>query len=165
MYNGAQGETEQIMTENLNFTGIAPSTDVLAIAFSKLVTPLLVSPDVQMSTGVYVSDVYPTFFVWKYFAQQQFLSDCRSVNFTDSFAAANIMNGYCSNITYGKIKNLIKPKWLDSNTSSVLVSGTYMDGPWKYPFSKAENKVQFMNDLNNCKFAKTRVEMMYLSVM
>lgn len=164
MYNGAQGQTEDIMAESLNFTDIAPSTNALAKAFSRAVTPILISPVIQMSTGVYVSDIYPTFFVWKYFAQQQFLSDCQAVNFTDSYAAAKQMNEYCANITFGKITNLVKPTWLNSNTSVVLVNALYMNGPWKYPFSKIQDLITFRDDMKNCANAKTPVELMYVRV-
>lgn len=165
MYNGAEGVTEDIMSKSLNFDGIAPTTNALATAFSKLVTPILISPVVQMSTAVYVSNLYPTYFVWKYFAEQQFLSDCKAVNFTDSVAAANTMNDYAANITFGKITNLIKPKWLNSNTSVVLVNALYMNGPWKYPFSKIHSHVSFRNDLNNCRKAKKTVDLMYVKVI
>lgn len=156
IYNDTQSQSEKLMMQSLNSNNISPITDVLTVAFSKMIKTLSANSDVEMTTGgVYESDEYPTYFVWRYFAQQQFI---------DSIAAAHIMNGYCSNITYGKITNLIKPKWINSYTTSVLINGFYMDGPWKYPFGKAENYVSFRDDLNNCNYAKKKVELMYVKV-
>lgn len=165
MYNGAQGKTQQVMTQNLNFTGISPTVDALAKAFSKLVTPILVSYDIQMATGIYVNDLYNVHQVWAYEAQQQFLTDVQMLNFSKPKSSARTINNYVQNITFDKITDLVQPEWINSNTSVILVNGVYMNGPWQYPFDEdVEMNVAFRNDLKSCFLPSSTVDLMHVQV-
>lgn len=165
MYNGAEGRTQAIMTKNLNFDGISPTVDVLAKAFSKLVTPILISPDIQMATGVYLNNMYPVHEVWSFEAEQQFLSQALPLNFSDSIDTAQTVNSYVDNITMNAIQNLVKPDWFHANTSAVLVNGVYMNGPWKYPFDpKLESNIYFRNDFLGC-LPASKLDLMHVQVI
>lgn len=164
MYTGAEGNTQSIMLQGLNISG-SPSTDRVAKQFSQLVTPLLISPVIQMSTGIYCSSQYQIQAVWGYEAQSEFLTDLESLSFADSQASADVMNAYINRITFGEITDLVQPKWLNSNTSVVLVTALYLDGPWKHRFDKhlAPN-VTFFNGMANCEPANDKVDMMHVKV-
>lgn len=165
MYNGAQAETLKVMTKNLNFDGISPTVDTLAKAFSKLVTPILVSYDIQMATGIYVNDLYSVHQVWAYEATKEFLTDVQMLKFSNPRASAKTINNYVNNITFNKIPDLVQPDWFNSNTSVVLVNALYMNGPWKHPFDEdVEQDVPFRNDLISCDKPTSTVDMMHVQV-
>lgn len=162
MYTGALGNTTDVMTKGLDFTGL-PSTDRIAKAFSKLVVPILISPVIQMATGIYCNNVYPMHPVWAIEAQLEFLTTVELVNFTQPIATAEFMNSYINNITFGRITTLMQPEWFNSNTSVVLVNALYLNGPWKIPFDEEMIPNQpFTNALNQ--ELSTNVNMMHVRV-
>lgn len=164
MYTGSEGNTSPIMLQGLNISG-TPSTDQVAKQFSQLVTPILISPVIQMSTGIYCSTQYQIQAVWAYEAQYEFLTDLQSVNFNNSQASADQMNAYINRITFGEITGLVQPKWLNSNTSVVLVTALYLNGPWKNRFDKhLVPNVTFFNGLKDCQPAIQKVDMMHVKV-
>lgn len=164
MYTGAEDATATELLKGLHFTGV-PSTDKIAKQMSQLVAPILISPVIQMSTGIYLNSVYQMQFVWGVEINQQFLTDVEQVNFTDSKATANLMNAYVSNITFDRIENLAQPKWFNSNTSCVLVVAIYVSGPWTHPFDRRmEPNVPFFNDMKSCDKAYKTVNMMHVKV-
>lgn len=164
MYTGAEEQTATELLKGLHFTGV-PSTDKIAKQMSQLVAPILISPVIQMSTGIYLNAEYQMQFVWGVEINQQFLTDVEQLNFTENQAAANTMNAYVSNITFDRIENLVQPKWINSNTSSVLVVAIYVNGAWQYPFDRRmEPNVPFFNDMKSCDKAMKTVNMLHVKV-
>lgn len=161
MYTGALGNTTEVMTKGLGFTGF-PSTDRVAKAFSQLVTPILISPVIQMATGIYCNNVYPIHPVWQIEADYEFLTTVKSVNYSQPIATASLMNSDISNVTFGRITTLMEPKWFNSNTSVVLVNALYLNGPWKNPFNEIIPNQPFTNVLNQS--VSTNVNMMHVRV-
>ncbi|XP_052060823.1 antithrombin-III-like [Mytilus californianus] len=68
-------------------------------------------------------------------AKQYFGADISLKDFTNSKAAAFVMNRWVSKETDGKIKNLIKEDWLNSATVMLIINAIYFKATWKRRFS------------------------------
>lgn len=164
MYTGALGHTTDVMRKALDFNGF-PSTDRVAKAFSQLVTPILISPVIQMTTGIYCAQQYQIHPVWQVEAQIEFLTSVQQVNFTDTIGSAATMNAYIGNITFGEITNLMQPAWFNPNTSVVLINALYLNGPFAIPFDKKMIANQpFGNAFSGCVKSDIPVNMMHTRV-
>ncbi len=72
--------------------------------------------------------------------QKSFNAEVANLNFGNSRAAADRINGWVNKQTQGKIDNLVKPDSLSNMTAMVLVNAIYFQGDWSYPFEKAATK-------------------------
>ncbi|CAC5398705.1 SERPINC1 [Mytilus coruscus] len=68
-------------------------------------------------------------------AKQYFGADISLKDFTKPKTSAYMMNRWVSKQTNGKIKDLIKEKWLDSNTVMLIINAIYFKATWKKQFS------------------------------
>ncbi|XP_052060819.1 antithrombin-III-like [Mytilus californianus] len=68
-------------------------------------------------------------------AKQYFGADISLKDFTKPKASAYMMNRWVSKQTNGKIKDLIKEKWLDSNTVMFIINAIYFKATWEKQFS------------------------------
>lgn len=59
-----------------------------------------------------------------------------SMDFTNSARAAETINEWVSNQTDYKIRDLVEPEVITSETRVILVNGIYFKGVWKYKFPK-----------------------------
>jgi len=64
----------------------------------------------------------------------------QSVNFSQSTAAAKIINDFVEQATRGKIKDLIDPSGLDGMTRLILVNAIYFKGSWQSKFMPQSTK-------------------------
>lgn len=78
--------------------------------------------------------VKPTF---QEIATNSFNSEAQDVDFAKNQQAAGIINSWVESNTNNKIKDLIKPDSLDSDTRMVLVNAIYFKGFWKHQFDKS----------------------------
>lgn len=81
-------------------------------------------------------------------AVDKFMSAVESLNFADSDDSANVINQFVENRTNNKIKELIKPELINTDTQIMLVNAIYFKGIWKHKF--IENRTVrgdfFLND-------------------
>lgn len=75
-------------------------------------------------------------------ARNSFYSEVEQVDFEDSQNAAKIINVWVEEMTMEKIKDLISPSDLNSNTRMVLVNAIYFKGKWEHKFNPSRTKKQ-----------------------
>ncbi|CAG2190119.1 AT3 [Mytilus edulis] len=68
-------------------------------------------------------------------AKQYFGADISLKDFTTPKASALIMNRWVSKQTNGKIKDLIKEEWIDSNMVMFIINAIYFKATWEKQFS------------------------------
>ncbi|CAC5398707.1 unnamed protein product [Mytilus coruscus] len=68
-------------------------------------------------------------------AKRYFGADISLKNFIESKESADEMNRWVSEQTDGKIKDLIKEKWLDQNTVMFIINAIYFKATWEKQFS------------------------------
>jgi serpin B len=66
----------------------------------------------------------------------------QEVNFGDESVARQTINAWCEKETHDKIKDLIKPGMLDSNTRLVLTNAIYFKGDWASQFKKDHTRIE-----------------------
>ncbi|XP_052060822.1 antithrombin-III-like [Mytilus californianus] len=77
-------------------------------------------------------------------AKRYFGADVSLKNFIESKESAYEMNRWVSEQTDGKIKDLIKEKWLDQNTVMFIINAIYFKATWEKQFSpKKTHKANF----------------------
>lgn len=69
-------------------------------------------------------------------AVKKFLSGIGSLDFAKATESAQTINHFVEEKTKEKIKDLIKPDMLSSDTRVVLVNAIYFKGNWEYQFDK-----------------------------
>ena len=132
---GAKGETLKQIKKSLFF----PPSLTLQAEYKKILPSL-------RSTKDFTIDIANKLFVKKEFSIKQdfkriliesFQSNIEDIDFIDSNAAANSINGWVAEITKDKIKNLIAPSMINEDTRLVLVNAIYFKSNWATKFNKA----------------------------
>lgn len=90
----------------------------------------------SIANQVYVQQGYPLNKHFQDVAAQSFKSGIESVNFANKAEAAQTINHFVEVKTHEKIKNLIKPETLSSDSRVILVNAIYYKGDWKYKFNR-----------------------------
>lgn len=87
---------------------------------------------------IYVQQGYQLNENFRETAAKKFSSGVDSVNFSDSSKSAEIINHFVEERTHERIKDLIKPDMLDSDTRVILVNAIYFKGDWEQKFNKKD---------------------------
>jgi len=82
----------------------------------------------------------------------------RSVDFSQSQQAADLINQWAEEQTLGKIKDIAKPAMFNSNTRLALTNAVYFKGAWLYPFQEAAT---YAEDFTNLNGDVSQVDMMH----
>ncbi len=144
-YAGARGETEQEMAETLHY--LLPQ-EQLHPAFNALDLELAQRGEAQPETerGPFQLDIANS--VWgqrdyEFLAQfldtlaENYGAGLRLVDFVgDSEGARELINGWVSDQTEGRIPDLIPQGVIDALTRLVLTNAIYFNAPWTFPFDK-----------------------------
>lgn len=96
--------------------------------------------ELYSATKSFVMDGYTLSNDVKKVAKNVFNADIGHKDFSKSKAAAYHMNNYIAKRTNDKIKDLISPSWLNSQTVMVLVNALYFKGSWGLPFDPKNTK-------------------------
>lgn len=91
-------------------------------------------------------------------AVSKFKSGVEIVNFAESEKCAATINNFVEERTSRKIKDLIKPDQLDSDTRSVLVNAIYFQGQWENPF---DPEMIFQREFYNSETEKVLLDYMF----
>lgn len=75
-------------------------------------------------------------------AENKFRSGIQSLNFANSADSVRAINQFVEENTNNKIKDLIKPDMISSDTRVVLVNAVYFKGTWEYEFDKKKTSVE-----------------------
>lgn len=90
----------------------------------------------SIANQIYVQIGHPINKNFEEVAVKKFLSGIDSLDFAKSDASAKTINQFVEEKTKEKIKDLIKPEMLSSDTRVVLVNAIYFKGNWEYQFDK-----------------------------
>lgn len=91
-------------------------------------------------------------------AATKFKSGVEIVDFAESKKSAETINHFVEQRTARKIKDLIKPNQLGSDTRSVLVNAIYFKAAWEKPF---EPEYTYKDDFYNSETEKVSIDFMY----
>lgn len=135
---GSQGATFDQIKSTLHMTG---NQEAIADQFGASQLELAKNTGkvtLNVANKVYVKNNYELKPAFKEVAEKKFNSEGESVDFADSVPTAAKINGWVETKTNSKIKDLIKPDSLDTDTRLVLVNAIYFKGNWRNQF-KEEN--------------------------
>lgn len=155
---GSEGKTKQALVQTLN----VPSIEAAAEGYQHVMDKLNNVEDVAlyMANKVYIKESYKLKQAFKTAVTKYFYSEIQSVNFSQSAAAAQIINSWIENKTNQKIKNLISEGDLDDDTRLVLVNAIYFKGKWAQPFDPERTRTEKFYVSNN---DSIDVQMMHLT--
>lgn len=131
---GARGNTEAEMLRGLKLSG---TKGVISEQIHQLIEPLENSTSLKVANKVYVMENYRIKPEFSAIATKKFNSEAQTLNFARAAESAAVINKWVEDKTNDKIKDLIKPDALDSDTRMVLVNAIYFKGFWKHQFKKA----------------------------
>lgn len=133
LLQGAEGNTLKQILNALHLT----VSDKGAIAnqfgkyFSQSASPLLLT-----ANRLYVKNGYQIKNGFKDIITKKFDFDIENVDFSESQASASTINGFVEQKTKNKIKNLIQPSQLNSDTRLVAVNALHFKADWLIRFDK-----------------------------
>ncbi|XP_076777401.1 serine proteinase inhibitor 2.4-like [Arvicanthis niloticus] len=132
---GAKGNTLEEILEGLKFNLTEISEADIHRGFGHLLQRLSQSGDQeQISTGsaMFIEKRLQILAEFQEKTRALYQAEAFTADFQQPLEAKNFINGYVSNKTQGKIKELISN--LDAKTAMVLVNYIYFKGKWKMPF-------------------------------
>jgi len=113
----------------------------------------------SIANQVYVQYGYPLNKNFQQVAVESFKSGIESVNFGNRDEAAQTINHFVEVKTKEKIKQLIKPEMLSTDSRVVLINAVYFKGEWKYKFNK---EFTIKSDFYTSETESTPVDFMHI---
>ncbi|XP_038210156.1 alaserpin-like isoform X3 [Zerene cesonia] len=137
-----------------------PNDNVTKAVFSHSEDRLKSVKGVVLKTAskIYVAQNYKLNDNFQAVTRDVFHSEVQNVNFVDSTPTANAINSWVEDQTNHKIKNLVDPNALNSDTRALLVNAIYFKGLWQNPFNKHATSEK---DFHVSKDKTNKVQMMY----
>ena len=125
---GARGKTLKLIRKCFFY----PSQNDLQLGYQNTLPALSSTEDytLEVANTIFLKkdrSVLPDF---QAVLRRSFLSSFQSVDFSNSHAAAGVINTWVGKKTREKIQDLINPKMISSNTFMVLVNAIYFKGDW-----------------------------------
>lgn len=74
--------------------------------------------------------------------KEKYDTEIQGLNFSNSEESADVINKWCSNVTEGRLKNLVSSDQVQ-NAALLLVNAIYFQGKWRSPFSDTFPSVFF----------------------
>jgi serpin B len=139
-YAGAKSETAEQLKQLLNLDEFENDEKLFASVrayLTKLNTEVN-SENVSLNTA---NKLYPrTGFTLNQpyldTVKNHFLSEVQQLNYSNAGESANTINQWVANQTRDKIKDLISPQAISSDTELILVNAIYFKGDWLHQFKK-----------------------------
>uniref|UniRef100_A0A915MUQ6 Serpin domain-containing protein n=1 Tax=Meloidogyne javanica TaxID=6303 RepID=A0A915MUQ6_MELJA len=88
----------------------------------------------ELANKVFVQKGFKILEEFKNFLDEYYEGKFELLNFAENVEAAKIINEFVEKTTHDKIKNLISPDSLTTDTRLVLVNAVYFKGKWSSPF-------------------------------
>jgi len=132
--NGANGETQEAMERTLELAGM--STEEINQSYQSLIAMLTqLDPKVifEIANSIWYREGWTFEQSFIDVNQTYFDAIVRALNFDDP-QSVDIINGWVSDKTHGKIKTIINN--LPSELVMLLVNAIYFKGTWQYEFDK-----------------------------
>ena len=145
-YAGAKNQTATQLKDLLSLSSL--SDDQILQLNSELIsnvnTSLGGNVTIKTANKLYPKQDYEILAQYLSSVQKNFHADVQSLNFGDSVGSAKTINGWVSEQTNDKIKDLINPNLINNLTRLVLVNAIYFKGSWNLKFdSKLTTKEDF----------------------
>jgi serpin B len=145
-YFGTSGKTEQEMKAAMHYNEL--SRNQIADSFADLQGKIKETTGLNIANKIFLNNGFSVKPSFQEVATKSFESKTETVNFGESKKAAKFINDWVESKTNDKIKDLINPESLSSNTKMVLVNAIYFKGVWVNPFDEKDTKKSkfFLND-------------------
>ncbi|KAK0170425.1 hypothetical protein PV328_010992 [Microctonus aethiopoides] len=139
---GAYGETQKELRMGLNLLttdeeikrGIQSLTDTLnSIEASEL----------QLANKMFTNTGFEVNPEFRNITETFFRSTTQSIDFRNTLTACQIINNWCEKQTNNRIRDVMKPSSISSDTRLILVNAVYFKGTWKTSFRKAHTQSKF----------------------
>lgn len=138
-YNGAGGKTQQDMAATLELQGMSLEEVNHANAALKAALEEINSKvQLVLANSLWANKDIPFKLDFMQRNQEFYHADIANLDFSNP-GAAQIINGWVSKKTGGKIKEIVEPP-IDPLTILVLINAIYFKGKWSVPFEKANTK-------------------------
>ena len=134
---GAEGKTLMQIKNSLNLN----QASVAHVGYRCLL-PRLSSNDFDLNVAnmIFVMEGFSPKTTFLEMVAGNYFSSVGEIDFASNQMAANMINTWVEGQTMQKIKNLIDPATLSSDTRLVLVNAIYFKADWKFPFDKELTK-------------------------
>ena len=134
---GAEGKTLMQIKNSLNLN----QASVAHVGYRCLL-PQLSSDDFDLNVAnrIFVMEGFSPKTTFLEMVAGNYFSSVGEIDFASNQMAANMINTWVEGQTMQKIKNLIDPATLSSDTRLVLVNAIYFKADWKFPFDKELTK-------------------------
>ncbi|XP_059048400.1 alaserpin-like isoform X3 [Achroia grisella] len=115
-----------------------PNDNVTKEVFSHLNTKLrsVKGIELRMANKVYIPTSYELNDKYAVVAKDVFNSEVQNIDFSKSKESADTINAWVESQTNNRIKELVSPDSLTTDTRAVLVNAIYFKGSWKEKFNK-----------------------------
>lgn len=136
--NGARGETEEAIRKTIAASHMDRSE--LNAANLELLLALTSRRDVQLelANSVWTRQGLGLLASFSQNATKYYRAEARELDFSDP-NAADIINGWASDKTHGRIKDVVEKPIEDD---FYLINATYFKGSWSYPFAEESTKLE-----------------------
>ncbi|CAG9838170.1 unnamed protein product [Diabrotica balteata] len=131
---GAKGDTRSELVSALH---LPESQETIQQGFKELLPQLQIkNKDAVLASAnkIYIANGIKLEDDFKKTAESVYASGLEQVDFSNSAKAANIINQWVENQTNKKIKDLIKPEYLNSDTVMTLINALYLSAEWSTVF-------------------------------
>uniref|UniRef100_A0A915PVQ2 Serpin domain-containing protein n=1 Tax=Setaria digitata TaxID=48799 RepID=A0A915PVQ2_9BILA len=148
VYAGAEGKTKQQIAEVLTK---GQNSQRLNNYFSYLLTEILKKKNkyiLNIANRLYIHHSFDLKQAYISIVKSHYAEQLQQVNFDQKDAvvkAADEINRWVAQQTNGKIKNLVIPSDIRSNTKLMLTNAIYFKGNWENPFDKSMTKAKIFH--------------------
>lgn len=136
---GAGGNTAEEMRNGLKLQNSGTKKQI-ADAIQNILDPLQNNTMLKVANKVYTMEGYTVKPTFDEIARKNFHSESETLDFAKATDSARSINSWVEEKTNNKIKDLIKPDALGSDTRMVLVNAIYFKGFWENQFIKRRTK-------------------------
>lgn len=163
----ANGHTFEELKNGLHLTSNKAAIASQFLQHADLLNKNAGNATFSIANKIYVQKGYKLNKHFQEVAAKNFKSGADSLNFGNSVESAQTINRFVEQKTSGKIRNLIKPDMLTSDTRSVLVNAIHFKGKWEHEFKSTHEgdfqvtetetvPANYMFKVDYCNFAKIR---------
>ncbi|XP_072391491.1 antichymotrypsin-2-like [Diabrotica undecimpunctata] len=132
---GAKGDTR---TELIAALHLPESQETIQEGFKELLLQLKINNNYAVlasANKIYVANGINLEDDFKKTAESVYASGIEQIDFSNSAKAANIINQWVESQTNKKIKDLIKPEYINNSTVMTLINALYLSAEWYTRFS------------------------------
>ena len=134
---GASGDTQQQIFDVAHLDSARPEISRGFVEIRDRLTSGGKGPKVRLANRLWVQKGFPLDPGFQKSARDDFGAEPGEVDFKDLPAAREAINRWGSEITEGRIRELLPPQSLRDDPRFVLTGGIYFKGRWKYQFNPA----------------------------